>query len=380
MTDRSPPAHACARVLLEAAPEPGPGTQMPPPAVEVVPVFARELAPWDDFNGRVESPHDVRVFARVPGYVKSIPSQEGVEVKQGDLLFVIDPRPYQAELAQAEANVGRARAKLDLAKRDVKRAAILLRRDAITQEDYDTRQSDSAQAKAELHAAEAARELAQLNLSYTEVRAPLDGRISRAVVSLGDFVTGAPTPTLLTTLVSLDPIYVYFDCDEETYLRHVGKNPPGALGSTQEGLRVLVARAGDDGFPFTGVVDFVDNRVEQTTGTVRMRARLDNADRALSPGLYASVRLLGRSKVRTLIVDGKAVLTDQDRKYVYVVKDGRAQRRNVKLGRALERYRIVSEGLTEGEPVIVSGLAKVRPDVPVSARPARPSALGDPER
>jgi multidrug efflux system membrane fusion protein len=300
-------------------------------------------------------------------------------VKRGEVLFVIDPRPYRAELLQAEADVARALAQLDLAKREAKRGLPLLAEKVITAEEYDTRVSAAAQAKAELHAAKAAREIARLNLNYTEVRAPLDGRISRAIISLGDYVTGSPVPTLLTTLVSLDPIYVYFDCDEQTFLRYGGKVHQGAPQGEELGLSALVARANDEGFPFRGVVDFVDNRVEAATGTMRMRARLANGDRALTPGLFARVRLLGRDKVRTLIVDGKSVLTDQDRKYVYVVKDGRTARRNVKLGRTLRHYVIVTEGLAEGERVVVSGLAKVRPDMPVTPQLVTPNSDDAPD-
>ncbi len=361
--------------VSEAAPETGPGAPPPPPPVGVVEVFARDLAPWNDFTGRVESPNDVSVYARISGYVQRIPRKEGAEVKRGDVLFVIDPRPYRAELLQAEADVARARAQLELAKREAKRATPLLAEQVITHEEYDTRISAAAQAKAELHAANAAREIAELNLTYTEVRAPLDGRISRAIISLGDYVTGSPVPTLLTTLVSLDPIYVYFDCNEDTFLRYGGKVRPGVDPQREEaGLEALVARANDEGFPFSGVVDFVDNRVEAATGTVRMRARLDNADRSFTPGLFARVRLIGRDKVRTIIVDGKTVLTDQDRKYVYVVKDGRAVRRNVKLGRTLRHYVVVTEGLAEGERVVVSGLGKIRPDMPVTPKLVAPTS------
>ncbi len=358
--------------VSEAAPEAG-GAAPPPTPVGVVEVLARDLVPWDDFTGRVESPHDVSVYARVSGYLQSIPRNEGAEVKRGDVLFTIDPRPFRAELLQAESEVARARAQLGLAEREAKRATPLLAEKVITHEDYDTRIAAAAQAKAELHAATAAREVAQLNLTYTEVRAPLDGRISRAIVSLGDYVTGSPVPTLLTTLVSLDPIYVYFDCDEQTYLRYGGKPRSPGPRRSETGLSALVARAGDEGFPYGGVVDFVDNRVEAATGTMRMRARLANPDRTLTPGLFARVRLLGRDKARTLLVDGKAVLTDQDRKYVYVVRDGRATRRIVKLGRTLGHYSVIADGLAEGDQVIVSGLGRVRPDMPVKPEPLTPS-------
>ncbi len=350
----------------EAAPQAGP--QAAP--VGVVEVLVRDVVLWDDFTGRVESPHDVAIQPRVSGYVEKIPRKEGVDVKDGDLLFLIDPRPFRAELEQARANVQRSKTEVALTQNEARRAVKLLAENVITREDHDSRIAAAAQAKADLRAAEAARDVAELNLGFTEVRAPLDGRISRALVSVGDFVTGGvPSATTLTTLVSTDPIYVYFDCDEQTFLRYGDAARRGAAPSPRkEKLTALVARATDEGFPFRGTVDFVDNRVAVDTGTIRLRVVLRNADHALTPGLFARVRLQGRGMARTLLVDEKSVLTDQDRKYVYIAKDGKATRRDVELGRSVGRFRMVEKGLAEGDRVIVSGVQRVRPDMPIAPR------------
>jgi multidrug efflux system membrane fusion protein len=216
----------------------------------------------------------------------------------------------------------------------------------------------------------ASRRVATLNLEFTQVRAPLDGRISRALVSVGDYVTGgSSSSTKLTTLVSQDPVYVYFDCDEQTYLRY-GDNARAGTGpnARSDKLTALVARATDEGFPYRGVVDFVDNRIAVDTGTIRLRVVLQNAEHVFTPGLFVRVRLQGRGTARSLLVDEKAVLTDQDRKYVYVAKEGHATRRDIKLGRSVGRFRMVDEGLVEGDQVVVSGVQRLRPDMPIAAR------------
>lgn len=348
----------------EAAP---PADAQAPP-VGVIPVLVRDVVLWDDFTGRVESPHAVNVQPRVSGYVERIPAREGVEVNQGDLLFVIDPRPFRAELAQARANVQRAKTQVTLTRNEARRGVVLKAEKVITGEEYETRQANAAQAEADLKASEGALDIAELNLQFTEVRAPLAGRIGRSLVTVGDFVTGGtPSSTTLTTLVTEEPIWVYFECDEQTFLEYDDRARRGeGPRARDQNLTALVARATDEGFPFRGRVDFVDNQVDPSTGTIRLRVVLPNAERAFTPGLYARVRLQGRGTARSLLVDEKSILSDQDRKYVYVEKDGRAKRRDVEVGRAVGRFRIVEKGLAKGDRVIARGVQRVRPDMPVA--------------
>jgi len=355
-----------------------PGGGMPPPAVSVASPVTREITQWDDFTGRVEAVEAVDIKPRVGGVIDKVTFTEGHEIRKGDILFVIDQRPYRAALNHADADLARARSQAELARGEGKRAESLLENHYISQEDHDRRIAAVAQSEADVRGAEAALETARLNLEFTEIRSPINGRISRAFVTAGNLVTSDPTPTLLTQVVSLDPIYVYFDGDEQTYLHYAQLARSGERPSSRDHRNpVLVGLADEDGYPHQGYVDFVDNQLNPQTGTIRARAVLDNKDRIFTPGLFARVKLMGSGKHQAVLVDDKAILTDQDRKYVYVLgPENRALRRDIKIGRAAEGLRIVTEGLSPGDKVIVHGVQKVFfPGMPVEPHDIK---MGDP--
>jgi RND family efflux transporter MFP subunit len=282
------------------------------------------------------------------------------------VLFVIDQRPYAADLKHAQAALAQAKSQLGLAKSEKARAANLLAQHAISQEEFDTRSSSDEQAVANVQLAEANLDTSQLNMTYTRVTAPINGRISRANVTLGNLVSNGQT--LLTTLVSLDPIYVRFDGDEQAYLRYVkAAKDRAAAGSKEAASPVLVGLADEAGYPHPGVMVFLDNEVDVQTGTIRTRAKLDNHDRAFTPGLFARVRLLGDKKYDALLINDSAVGTDQTVKYVLVVgADNKVEYRPVKLGPVIDGLRVVREGLKVNDTIVVNGLQRVRPGSPVS--------------
>lgn len=333
----------------------------PPPEVSAAPVLARDIRQWDEFTGRIEAVETVELRPRVSGYIERVDYVEGSEVRKGDVLFVIDQRTYRAALDRAEAELARARAQADLARSEVARARKLADSRMISTEELDQRRAALAQAEAAVHAAQAVVEVAALDLEFTEVRAPISGRAGRALVTAGNLVSTEPNATLLTTIVSLDPVHVYFEGDEQTSLRHAARQGDNA---------VRVGLAGDTDYPHQGVLDFVDNRVDPATGTLRARAVLPNPDGGLTPGLFARVRLLDRRSTPTLLIDDRSVLTDQDRKYVYVVDDeGRALRKDIRLGRLIDDLRVVESGLAPGDRVIVHGVQKVFfPGMPVQVQ------------
>lgn len=336
----------------EAAPPHG---APPPPEVSVAQVLQRDVTPWNEVTGRVAAVETVELRPRVSGYIERVAYREGDEVRKGQLLFVIDPRPYRAALAQAEANLERARSEARLARSQDARAQALVDAKAISREEFDTRKAATAQGDAGVRAAEAAVATARLDLQFTEVRSPIDGRAGRALVTTGNLAQA--DGTLLTTLVSLDPVHVYFESDEQAFLRD------GAAAQS----RVRVGLADESGYPHQGIVDFVDNQVDPATGTIRARAVLPNPDRRFTPGLFARVQLEGDARTQALLIDDKAVLTDQDRKYVYVLgKGNQAVRKDVVLGRAVDGLRVVESGLAAQDAVIVNGVQKVFfPGMPV---------------
>jgi RND family efflux transporter MFP subunit len=340
----------------------------PPPQVTVAQVISKPVTEFDEFTGRFEAIDRVEIRPRVSGYISSVNFTEGSEVKKGDVLFVIDQRPYAAELKHAQAQLAQAKSALALAKSEKARATNLLAQHAISQEEFDTRSSSDEQAEANVQLAEANLDTAQLNMTYTRVTAPINGRISRANVTLGNLVANGQT--LLTTLVSLDPIYVRFDGDEQAYLRHVkAAKDRAAAGSKEAVSPVLVGLADEAGYPHPGVMVFLDNEVDPQTGTIRTRAKLDNHDRAFTPGLFARVRLLGDKKYDALLINDSAVGTDQTVKYVLVVgADNKVEYRPVKLGPVIDGLRVVREGLKVNETIVVNGLQRVRPGSPVSAQ------------
>ena len=328
----------------------------PPPAVSVAKVVAREFQPWDEFTGRVSAVETVELRPRVSGYIEQVAYEEGHEVRKGDLLFVIDQRRYRAAYDRAVAELERARSEARLAATELERAETLLVSRAISREEFDARRAAHTQGDASVRAAAAAVESARLDLQFTEVRSPIDGRAGRALVTVGNLAQA--DSTLLTTVVSLDPMYVYFEADEQTYLDYADAARRGEHRTTSSPVRVGLAN--EAGYPHPGTVDFVDNQVDPRTGTIRARAIVPNADRSLTPGLFARVQLAGGNRQSALLIDEKAVLTDQDRKYVYVVgPDNVAVRKDVVLGRKAGDLRVVDRGLESDDVVIVHGVQKV---------------------
>jgi multidrug efflux system membrane fusion protein len=340
----------------------------PPPEVTVAEVVARDVVHWDEFSGRIAAVETVEVRPRVSGYLEHVAFTEGQEVERGQVLFVIDPRPYRAEFDRAQAELERARTRAELAGTELNRARKLRETLAISQEILDQRAAALEENQAAIRAAEAAVETARLNLEFTEVRSPIAGRAGRAIVTEGNLVNTGSNGTLLTTVVSIDPVHVYFEGDEQTWLRYAelarrGEGP----GSSATRTPVRVGLADEEGFPHEGYLDFVDNALDPATGTIKARAVLQNDDRSFTPGLFARVQLRAGGERPALLIDQRAVLTDQDRKYVYVLgADSTAQRRDVVLGRQVDGLREVNRGLAAGDQVIVRGVQKIFfPGMPV---------------
>lgn len=342
----------------------------PPPAVSVAPVLVKPIKQWDEFSGRIEAVQTVQLRPRVSGYIESVNYHEGEEVRAGDVLFTIDARSYRAALEQAQAELARARSAASQTQGEADRAKKLTDVQAMSTELFEQRRAAANEASAQVQAAQAAVDAARLDLDWTKVRAPISGRAGRALVTAGNLVGTGESASVLTTVVS-DQMHVHFDADEATFLRYQtlardGERPSGRDG----GLPVKVGLVGEDGYPHQGQVDFVDNQLSPGTGTIRVRALMDNNDHSLVPGLFARVQLPGSGEFKAMLVDDKAVLTDQDRKYVYVVDaEGKAQRRDVQLGRMADGLRIVNGGLKAGDKVIVDGVQKVfMPGMPVQAK------------
>ena len=344
-----------------------------PVPVEAAAVVLKATRLSDEFNGRVASINSVEVRARVTGYVDKVAYREGDSVKQGDLLFIIDPRPYRDALESAKASLERERAAAAFADIQSKRAQALNASKAISLEEYQNRDSDLSQSTARVHEAEAAVATAELNLSFTEVRSPVDGRTSRAQLTRGNLEQA--DQTMLTTVISQDPLYVYFDCDEQSYLRFQERAHRG--NGVSSANPVHVALANEIGFPHVGRIDFLDNEVNPSTGTIRARVILPNPEHLLTPGLYARVQLESTSTVQALLVDDKAILTDQNQQYVYVVGPGNvAQRKDVVTGGMADGLRLIRSGLASGDRVVVSGLQQIYfPGAPITPKDVAMASL-----
>jgi len=353
-----------AAFLVAACSKPAPPP--PPPQVTVAPATGRDIADWDEFTGHFESVGAVEIRPRVSGFVQRVAFTEGATVRRGDPLFVIDPRPYAAEVARAEAELARARTRAALASVEHERAQRLVATQAISREELDARSSGRAEGDAAIRAAEAALTTARLNLEWTTVRAPISGRVGRAAVTAGNLVEAGPPATLLTTVVSLDPIYVYFDTDEQAYLKYVR-----AIGGRGGKQPVRIGLANETGFPHEGRLDFVDNRLDPGAGTIRLRAVLPNGSRLFAPGLFARIRIGGSATYSATLVQDQAIGTDQDRKFVLVLKpDSTVEYRPVTIGRLTDGLRVVSSGVEPGEDVVINGLMRIRPGMKVIAKRA----------
>ena len=340
----------------------------PPPQVTVAPAINRVVANEDEFTGHFEAVNSVEVRPRVGGFVERVAFTEGAIVHKGDVLFGIDARPYEAEVARAEALLEEARTRKQLADMELERAQRLVSTQAISREELDARTSGRAESDAAIHAAEAAVRLAKLNLEWTLVRAPITGRVSRTEVTTGNLVqAGPPASTLLTTIVSLDPIYVYFDADEQAYLTYMHADRASAARRAIGGP-VYLGLTTETGFPHEGRLDFIDNRVDRAAGTIRVRAVVPNSSLLFTPGLFARVRLVGDDRHDATLIQDRAIGTDQDRKFVLVLgKDNTLAYRPITIGRVVDGLRVVDSGLAPGERVVVNGLMRVRPGMKVVA-------------
>ncbi|KQQ36193.1 RND transporter MFP subunit [Duganella sp. Leaf126] len=329
------------------------------PPVSAAAVVEKTLTETQEFSGRLEAIEQVQIRPRVGGFITAINFKPGSQVKKGDVLFVIDARPFQAEANRAEAAATSARAKAELAKLEMNRADKLLADKAIAQREFDERASNFKQLDADARAAQAQYEAAKLNLDYTRVTAPISGRVSKAEITLGNLVDAS---AVLTSVVSLENIYASFDGDEETYLR------VGAAAHKGQPAVVRIGLANEEGFPHEGKLEFVDNQLDARSGSVRMRARLANDDGALVPGLFARVQLAGSTGARpVMLINDRAVSTDQNRKFVFVVGAGnKAEYRPVTLGPQVDGLRVVRSGLKAGEKIVVNGLQRVRPGAPIT--------------
>jgi RND family efflux transporter MFP subunit len=341
----------------------------PPPQVTVSQPVARDVIEWDAYTGRLEAVEAVEVRARASGYLQSVHFTDGAMVQEGTLLFVIDPRPYQAELNRAQAELEQAIARFKRTLKDYARAKQLLRSRAISQEEVDTRLADQREANEAVQAAHAAVDAARLDVEFTQVKAPISGRISRHLVTEGNLITGGTADsTLLTKIVSLDPIYGYFEVDERSYLQYKrlwrhGMRPD----DHDEKITVSLGLANETGFPHQGHLDFIDNRLDPDTGTMTGRAIFPNPNLALIPGLFARIHLPGSGRYEALLLPDEAIGSDQTQRFVLVVNDqNTVEYRQIEPGPMIDGLRVVRHGLQPADRVIVNGMQRVRPGAKVA--------------
>jgi RND family efflux transporter MFP subunit len=339
----------------------------PPPKVTTAKPVVREIIETDMYTGRFDPVEIVDVRARVTGYLEKVNFQDGATVKKGELLFVIDRRPYKAALDQAQAALVSAKARLNFSQTDLDRAQTLSKSGNISEQVTDQRRQASQTAQADVDSADAQLRQAQLNYDFTEVKAPISGRISRRLVTEGNIVI--TDQTQLTTIVSLDPIYFGFTVDERSFLKYQGTLGIG-MGQTQrgKGVPILIALTGEEKPTRKGILDFVDNRVDNATGTVLLRATVENPDGFIKPGLFGIVSLPATKPYQGVLLPDDAIASNQDKRIVYIVADdGSVSTREVKLGPKVDGYRVIRDGLKGDENVVVNGLSRVRPGAKVTA-------------
>ena len=346
----------------------GPAKATPSPAAQATPVSVAtvvqsDVATWNDFSGRLEAVERVDIRSRVAGTVQGVHFREGALVKAGDLLLTIDPAPYQADVDRADAQVFAAQSRLTNAKSNYARAKQLLADHAISQREYDDSLNAQSEADANLRSAQAELQTARLSLGYTQVRAPVSGRVGKLEITTGNLVAAGPGAPVLTTLVSVSPIYASFDADEQVVTRALRELPAGASARAQiEKIPVQMGTVADTATPIAGHLQLVDNQVDGKSGTVRVRAVFDNADGSLMPGQFAHLRMGQVKADPALLINERAVGTDQNKKFVMVVgADDKAAYREVTLGANVDGLRIVTSGLKPNERVVVNGLQRVRP-------------------
>ena len=346
----------------------GPAIATPSPAAQATPVSVAtvvqsDVAAWNDFSGRLEAVERVDIRSRVAGTVQGVHFREGALVKAGDLLLTIDPAPYQADVDRADAQVFAAQSRFTNTKSNYERSKQLLQDHAISQREYDDSLNANGEADANLRSAQAQLQTARLSLGYTQVRAPVSGRVGKLEITTGNLVAAGPGAPVLTTLVSVSPIYASFDADEQVVTRALRELPAGASARAQiEKIPVQMGTVADTATPIAGHLQLVDNQVDARSGTVRVRAVFDNADGTLMPGQFAHLRMGAVKAEPALMINERAVGTDQNKKFVMVVgPDDKAQYREVTLGANVDGLRIVTTGLKPNERVVVNGLQRVRP-------------------
>jgi len=357
-----------ALVLTACGSEQAPQSQAqsrPAPKVSVAKVLNEPVTEWDEFTGRLEAPEQVTLIPRVSGYINSVNFEEGALVKKGAILFQIDPSIFAAEVQRLKAKLSSAKVAEKLAKNDYQRAFKLYKKKAVSEELIDTRQANMHQTTAEVASVKATLVSAELDLAYTRVKAPISGRVSYANVTMGNYVTAGSTE--LTSLVSTAHMYAYFDVDEQTYLKYAQLTAQHKRNDQRsDGNPVFMALANETDFTHTGVIDFVDNAINHTTGTIRVRARFANHDNDLLPGLFTRLRIAGSATYDGILIDDKAIGTDLNNKFVLVVDaDNKLQYRGISLGEKVQGLRIIKQGLSAEDKIVVNGLQKVRPNMVV---------------
>jgi multidrug efflux system membrane fusion protein len=369
-----------AQLLAGCDGKPVAGQAPAPPAVTVARPLQKTITEWDEYTGRFTALESVEVRARVSGFIDSIHFSEGQMVKQGDLLFVIDPRPYRLAVEQAKADVERAKAKLEIASLDVQRGTPLARSQALTERELDTRKSTERDAAGQVGSAEAAVKQAELNLEWTEVKAPIGGRISDKRVDAGNLITGGQTgATLLTVIVSIDPIHFVFDGSEADFLRYSRLAAAGGRPSSRDVQNpVLVRLADETDYTHQGRMDFVDNVLNPKTGTIRGRAVFDNKDGLLTPGFFGRLRLFG-GEHEALLVPDAAIASDQASKIVFTVADdGTVGTKLIEPGPMVDGLRVVRSGLAATDRIVIDGLQRARPGQKVTAQDGKIEAAPTP--
>jgi membrane fusion protein, multidrug efflux system len=355
----------------------------PPPAVSVANPLEREVVEWDEYTGRFDAVDTVEVRARISGFLNEVKFTDGAVVKKGDLLFVIDPRPFQRVLDRDRAALLGAKIQLEFAEKDLERAKPLMATSTISQQVFDQRTQAVRAAEANVLSAEANVRSGELDVEFTQITAPITGRIGRKLVSEGNYLTGSSgSGTLLTTIISADPVYFYFDVSETEFLKYQRFGSAMAQsGARVSEVPVELALQGEQGFPHKGRMSFIDNRIDQNTGSLRVRAVFDNPDQLFQPGLFARVRLAGSGKYKAILLPDMAVAADQSNRFLFVVADdGTVSTRPIELGPMIDGLRVIRTGVTASDTVVVNGLQrarngiKVTPEKTVIAQPQKTAA------
>ena len=343
-------------------PPDGPPGMPPPPPITMATVLEKDVTEWSEFSGRIEAIDAVEVKPKVSGTIDKVHFKDGVMVKKGDVLFTIDPRPYKAEYDRLMGALSAAESSLTNAKQEIARAKNLMATKAISKREYDERASALRIAEGNMKAARGGVDSAKLNLEYTDVVAPISGKVSRAEITAGNTVNAGSGAPVLTRIVSLSPIYISFEVDEQTFLSHIQTYSSDALKQ----IPVQIGLANQKDTPMPATIHSFDNQLNVTSGTIRVRAVNENVDGRLVPGLFARVRIGTPQAEKHLLISDRAIGTDQSKKYVFVINDKNlAEYREVTLGSVVDGLRVVRTGLNAGEKVIISGLMRVRPGAPV---------------